>query len=46
MPSTPGEPPYLGLSPFEAGDAARFFGRSAERDLIVANLLTSRLTVM
>src|SRR4051812_14026519 len=40
------EPPYLGLSPYGEGDAGVFFGRRAERDLVVANLLTSRLTVL
>src|SRR3954451_16058076 len=38
--------PYLGLAPYGGGDAELFFGRRAERDLVVANLLTSRLTVM
>jgi CHASE2 domain-containing sensor protein len=38
--------PYLGLSAFGEDDADRFFGRRAERDLVVANLLTSRLTVL
>ena len=38
--------PYLGLSPYGEGDAELFFGRHAERDLVIANLLTSRLTVM
>lgn len=49
MRSTPNEPrasPYLGLTPYDEGDADLFFGRRAERDLVVANLLTSRLTVM
>src|SRR4051794_1937102 len=38
--------PYLGLAPYGEADAELFFGRQAERDLVVANLLTSRLTVM
>src|SRR3954471_8528378 len=38
--------PYLGLTPYGEADAELFFGRQAERDLVVANLLTSRLTVM
>jgi CHASE2 domain-containing sensor protein len=46
MASTPREAPYPGLSPFGEEDAERFFGRRAERDLAVANLLTSRLTVL
>jgi CHASE2 domain-containing sensor protein len=53
MGSSPGEPeqpdrssPYLGLSPYGERDAGRFFGRRRERDLVVADLLTSRLTVL
>ena len=40
--------PFKGLVPFEASDldALLFFGRERERDLIVANLLASRLTVL
>src|SRR5215218_5869980 len=38
--------PYPGLSPYDEGDADRFFGRRRERDLVVADLLTSRLTVL
>jgi len=39
--------PFKGLAPFEASDvdALLFFGRDRERELIVANLLASRLTV-
>src|SRR5690242_2610670 len=46
MGSTQPEPPYLGLTTYGERDADLFFGRRAERDLVVANLLTSRLTVM
>ena len=53
MGSSPGEPappdrpsPYLGLSPYGERDADLFFGRRRERDLVVADLLTSRLTVL
>ncbi len=53
MGATPREPPsarrsspYLGLSPYQEDDTDLFFGRRAERDLVIANLLTSRLTVM
>src|SRR3954469_11200043 len=49
MGSAPGElpqSPYPGLSPYDEGDSALFFGRRAECDLVVANLLTSRLTVL
>jgi len=40
--------PFKGLAPFEASDvdALLFFGRDRERELIVANLLASRLTVL
>src|SRR4051794_16948778 len=49
MGSAPGElpqSPYPGLSPYDEGDSALFFGRRTECDLVVANLLTSRLTVL
>jgi CHASE2 domain-containing sensor protein len=53
MGSSPGEPaqparpsPYLGLSPYGERDADLFFGRRRERELVVADLLTSRLTVL
>lgn len=40
--------PYRGLSSFSASDedASLFFGRDRERELIVANLLASRLTLL
>lgn len=40
--------PYQGLAPFgdTERDARNFFGRVRERDVIVANLLASRLTVL
>src|SRR4051794_30996038 len=38
--------PYPGLRPYDERDVERFFGRRVERDLLVANLLTSRLTVL
>jgi WD40 repeat protein len=40
--------PFKGLAPFEASDldALLFFGRERERELIVENLLASRLTVL
>lgn len=38
--------PYPGLNPFREEDAALFFGRDVERDLIAANLTASRLTVL
>jgi putative ribosome biogenesis GTPase RsgA len=40
--------PYKGLANFDDSeiDARLFFGRDAERDALVANLLASRLTVL
>ena len=38
--------PYVGLMPFDEKDAAYFFGRERESDLIVANLTASRLTLL
>jgi WD40 repeat protein len=38
--------PYKGLVPYSEADAAFFFGRSTERDIVVANLLASRLTLL
>ncbi|MGH3771932.1 MAG: PQQ-binding-like beta-propeller repeat protein [Pseudonocardiaceae bacterium] len=40
------ECPYVGLVPFTEENAAYFFGRQRESDLIVANLTASRLTVL
>jgi hypothetical protein len=41
-----GTPPYLGLRPFEASDAAFFFGRRREIDLLTANLRTARTSLV
>jgi WD40 repeat protein len=40
--------PYKGLSPFQDsdGDVPFFFGRDRERELVEANLMASRLTVL
>src|SRR3954467_2138361 len=40
--------PYKGLAPFDDTelDAQLFFGRERERDLVVANVLANRLTVL
>ncbi|HEY6888207.1 MAG TPA: CHASE2 domain-containing protein [Solirubrobacter sp.] len=38
--------PFPGLRPYGEADADLYFGRRAERDLALANLLTSRVTVM
>jgi WD40 repeat protein len=40
------ERPYVGLVPFDEEDAAYFFGREGDSDLIVANLTASRLTLL
>jgi WD40 repeat protein len=40
------ECPYVGLVPFDEKDAAYFFGREHDSDLIVANLIASRLTLL
>jgi len=41
-----GVQPYKGLVPYTEHDAALFFGRDRERDLIEANLMAARLTVL
>ncbi len=38
--------PYKGLVPYTDDDAALFFGRDAERSIIVANLRSSRFTLL
>jgi WD40 repeat protein len=38
--------PYKGLMPYDEDDAAFFFGREADRDVIVANLMAARLTLL
>jgi WD40 repeat protein len=38
--------PYKGLMPYTEEDAAFFFGREAETELIIANLIASRLTLL
>lgn len=38
--------PYKGLFPYSDDDAMFFFGREAERKIVTANLLASRLTVL
>jgi WD40 repeat protein len=40
------ECPYIGLVSFDEKNAAYFFGRERESDLIVANLTASRLTLL
>jgi len=38
--------PYKGLMPYTEQDAAFFFGRDAEREVIIANLRAARLTLL
>jgi WD40 repeat protein len=38
--------PYRGLVPFTEHDSDYFFGRGAEREIIAANLIASRLTLL
>jgi hypothetical protein len=38
--------PYVGLLPFDEGDAEFFFGRENEIELIAANLVAARLTLL
>lgn len=40
------ETPYKGLMPYSEEDAALFFGREREREIISANLMASRLTLL
>jgi len=40
------EIPYKGLMPYDEADAPFFFGREAEREIISANLMASRLTLL
>jgi len=41
-----GATPYKGLVPYDEEDAPFFFGRDAEREIIIANLMASRLTLL
>ena len=47
-PTVPEQPstPYKGLVPFSEADAPFFFGRDSERQIIAANLRSSRLTIL
>lgn len=50
MPSPPRLPalasPYKGLLPYTENDAQFFFGRDTDTDIIAANLISSRLTLL
>jgi WD40 repeat protein len=45
-PAPPPRSPYQGLAPYAEDDAPFFFGRDGEREIIIANLLAYRLTVV
>ena len=40
------ETPFVGLVPYGEDDAAFFFGRDAEKEIITANLRAARLTIL
>ncbi len=40
------ETPYKGLTYYSEGDAPYFFGRESETEIIIANLMASRLTLL
>ena len=40
------ETPYQGLKPYSETDEGFFFGREAEQEIITANLMASRLTLL
>jgi WD40 repeat protein len=40
------EAPYRGLTPYAEQDASFFFGRESECDIVIANLMASRLTLL
>jgi hypothetical protein len=44
--TAPPASPYIGLMPYAEKDAPLFFGREAEREIITANLIASRLTLL
>jgi hypothetical protein len=44
--TAPSAAPYIGLVPYAEKDAPLFFGREAEREIITANLIASRLTLL
>jgi hypothetical protein len=45
-PSADEEPPFKGLEPFSERDAAFFFSRDAERDMILGSLMAARLLLL
>ena len=42
----PPDSPYRGLRPYTEAEAAGFFGREAEGEIVAANLLGARLTLL
>src|SRR5262249_12586740 len=43
---TPPTSPYKGLDHYEEKDSPFFFGREVQRDLVIANVLATRLTLL
>ena len=43
---SPGETPYVGLVPYFEEDAAFFFGRDEEQEIVAGNLRAARLTIL
>src|SRR5262245_31666449 len=46
VPTSERETPYKGLMPYDVEDAPFFFGRNTWRDIIIDNLMASRLTIL
>src|SRR4029077_2961708 len=40
------ETPFVGLIPYGEGDAAFFFGRDEEKEIVAGNLRAARLTIV
>jgi hypothetical protein len=40
------ESPYKGLMPYSESDGPFFFGREQEQELIISNMMASRLTLL
>jgi hypothetical protein len=45
-PTVPPRTPYRGLVPYTEDDAPFFFGRESEAEIVAANLMASRLTLL
>ena len=46
MSASPAPSPFKGLARYDEADASYFFGRDADAELVVANLLAARLTLL